>query len=78
MSQMVSVFGEDAKTFKEVLYKSWHHDEFTTLKGAPDIISPLEFGSPEVSSPFGNIHFAGTETTPYHNGHMNGEWTIVK
>jgi monoamine oxidase len=72
MKQLVNIFGKQAENPTQILFKSWMHDEFTSVGGDNHNITP--FGSAQVRARHFNnrIIFSGTETAPNENGHMQG------
>jgi monoamine oxidase len=71
MRQLVQLFGPLAASPKHIIHKAWSLDPFTVpLTCSAGDTTPL--GHPEARRTHHNIVFAGTESCPYENGHMNG------
>ncbi|GME50244.1 hypothetical protein W97_06193 [Neofusicoccum parvum] len=69
----VRYFGPKAANVKEWVIQRWDLEEFS--RGGPVAIAPpgvLSQYGPALREPFGNIHFAGTESSPYWTGYMDG------
>ncbi len=70
---LATMFGNQALHPKEYLEFSWVTQEWT--RGCPvSVLGPgtlYEFGS-AIRQPVGRIHWAGTETSGYWNGYMDG------
>ncbi|MEA2399365.1 MAG: monoamine oxidase, partial [Thermoleophilaceae bacterium] len=73
LTELGQLFGSEALSPKEYLEFSWVTEEWT--RGCPvSILGPgtlLEFGE-AIRKPVGRIHWAGTETSTYWNGYMDG------
>lgn len=74
ISDYVRYFGEKAKNgLKEVILQRWDLEEFS--KGGPVAVTPpkvLAKDGPALRAPAGGIHFAGTETSLFWIGYMDG------
>ncbi|KAF7594650.1 hypothetical protein BBP40_008740 [Aspergillus hancockii] len=70
---LVKLFGPQAANVSQILLQQWDLEEFS--RGGPVAYCPpgvlTQYG-PYLRSPAGNIHFAGTETSPYWTGYMDG------
>jgi monoamine oxidase len=73
LDNFATYFGEQARTPRGYLQKIWANETFTG--GCPVAFAPVgvltEHGE-AVRQPVGRIHFAGTETSTYWNGYMDG------
>lgn len=68
-----AMFGEQALHPVEYVEHDWTHEQWTT-GGPTAIYSPgtmVAFGS-AIRKPFGRVHWAGTETSTYWTGYMDG------
>ncbi|KAI4919162.1 hypothetical protein J4E85_009419 [Alternaria conjuncta] len=73
LSDYVRYFGEEAKTNTEFVLQRWDLEEWS--RGGPVAVAP-----PNVLTKYGQaltmraegLHFAGTETSPYWTGYMDG------
>jgi len=77
LPQLVLLFGEEAANPVAIYFKSWKDDPCTNGKGSEETgrsHSTVGFGHPLLHQQAGGgcLIFAGTETTPGENGHMNG------
>ncbi len=70
---LATLFGEQALHPIEYTEQDWTRERWT--KGGPTAIhapgSLVEFG-PAIRQPFGRVHWAGTETSTYWSGYMDG------
>lgn len=70
---LVKLFGPLASNVTEVLLQRWDMEEFS--RGGPVAYAPpgvlTQYGA-YLRSPVSNIHFAGTETSSYWTGYMDG------
>ncbi|WP_243058991.1 FAD-dependent oxidoreductase [Nocardioides sp. SR21] len=68
-----AMFGEQALHPIDYVEHDWTHERWTT--GGPTAIyapgTMVEFGS-AIRKPFGRVHWAGTETSTYWTGYMDG------
>lgn len=74
MTQLVRIFGPQAKAPAHIVFKAWNTDPFTVIN-APASCPVLEitpFGHPGAMKTHHNIVFSGTESCLHENGHMNG------
>jgi monoamine oxidase len=66
-------FGDQANSPKEFILQNWANE--TWSRGGPVALlsrgALLDFG-PALRAPQGKIHWAGTETSTYWNGYMDG------
>jgi len=73
IDQYAHFFGEEARTPREVLDFNWTTEAWSA--GCPvAVLGPrtlVDFG-PALREPVGRIHWAGTETSTYWNGYMDG------
>jgi monoamine oxidase len=73
LQSFANYFGDKAKTPRDFVLMNWSSEEWT--RGCPvSLLSPgtlLDFG-PALREPVGRIHWAGTETSTYWNGYMDG------
>jgi len=73
IQSFVNYFGPQAKNPKDFFLMNWSTEEWT--RGCPvSTLSPgvlYDFGS-ALREPVGRIHWAGTETSTYWNGYMDG------
>ena len=76
LPQLAALFGPRAAEPARVEVKSWRHDPMTGRPepGGAARGGALQFGHPLVREPHGGgrVVFAGTETAPGENGHLNG------
>jgi monoamine oxidase len=76
LPQLVALFGPRAAEPTRVEFKSWRHDPMTSAPGgrAGGRAAAVPFGHPLVREAHGGgrVVFAGTETAPGENGHLNG------
>jgi monoamine oxidase len=72
-SQYVQFFGAKARNTTEFVVQRWDLEEFS--KGGPVAVAPpnvlVRYGE-ALRKKFGGIHFAGTETSVYWTGYMDG------
>ena len=75
VNQMVSIYGEEARAYTKVVFKSWINDDHTNI-GSDDGIRRnlvVPFGTKMVREKHGErVIFAGTESVPNEHGHMEG------
>jgi monoamine oxidase len=73
LSQYATFFGKQALTPTAFLETSWSAEEWTRgcPVGIPATGALLAYGS-RLREPVGRIHWAGTETSTYWNGYMDG------
>ncbi len=73
LSNFATYFGEEALHPRRYLEKDWSREAWT--RGCPTgLLAPgalLEYG-PFIRRPVGRIHWAGTETSTFWNGYMDG------
>ena len=73
LGEFASFFGEEARSPKDFFETRWTTEQWT--RGCPvGIAGPgtlLAYGD-QLRTPFGKIHWAGTETSTYWNGYMDG------
>jgi monoamine oxidase len=73
LDQFAHFFGEEARSPWEVVEFNWSTEVWN--RGCPvAVLGPgtlIDFGS-ELRKPVGRIHWAGTETSTYWNGYMDG------
>ncbi|SDL13003.1 flavin monoamine oxidase family protein [Streptomyces indicus] len=73
LADYATYFGEKAKTPTAFLLQRWDNERFT--RGGPVAYAPpgvLTAYGPELRRPVGGIHWAGTETSTYWMGYMDG------
>jgi monoamine oxidase len=69
----VRCFGSQAATPREYIEQDWSAERWT--RGGPvGLVAPggLLMHGPALRAPFGPVHWAGTETSTYWNGYMEG------
>ena len=70
----VNYFGPQAANVSMWIIQRWDLEEYS--RGGPVAYAPpgilTEYGALGLRTPFGKIHFAGTETAPYWTGYMDG------
>jgi monoamine oxidase len=73
LNQFVGFFGPKAKQAKGYFETSWCNEHWTRgcPVGIPSTGTLLAYG-PWLRRPIGRIHWAGTETSNYWNGYMDG------
>ena len=73
LDSFANYFGDQARNPREFLQKNWTNETWT--RGGPvPVVGPgtlLDYG-PSLRAPVGKIHWAGTETSTYWNGYMDG------
>jgi monoamine oxidase len=73
INELIKLYGKQAGNWKEFIEFSWVRETWT--RGCPvSVLGPgtlVDFG-PWIKRPFGRIHWAGTETSGYWNGYMDG------
>lgn len=73
IGNFVSCFGEKARDVREWYVADWGREEWT--RGCPTAIAPpgliTAYGK-ALAAPVGRIHWAGTETSGYWTGYMDG------
>lgn len=73
LSDFVKYFGKEAASPTEFVLQRWDNEEFS--RGAPVAYAPpgvLTRYGPALRKPAGGIHWAGTETSDYWVGYMDG------
>ncbi|NGO77614.1 FAD-dependent oxidoreductase [Streptomyces sp. YC504] len=73
LKDYATYFGDKAKTPTAFLLQRWDNERFT--RGGPVAYAPpgvLTAYGPELRRPVGGIHWAGTETSTYWMGYMDG------
>jgi monoamine oxidase len=73
LANYVDFFGPQAANAVKYIESSWKREKFT--RGCPvGILGPgtLTAHGPAIRRPIGRIHWAGTETSTYWNGYMDG------
>ncbi|KAB8235677.1 flavin monoamine oxidase family protein [Aspergillus alliaceus] len=63
IDDLVKLFGPQAASASQVLLQQWDMEEFSRVL--------TQYGC-YLRNPAGNIHFAGTKTSPYWTGYMDG------
>jgi monoamine oxidase len=73
LSQLANYFGSQAFSARRFLETNWSGEQWTRgcPVGIPGLGTLLEYGS-RLRDPVGRIHWAGTETSNYWNGYMDG------
>jgi monoamine oxidase len=73
LDEFATLFGATAKTPKAYFETSWSGEQWTRgcPVGIPSQGTLLAYG-PQIREPVGRIHWAGTETSTYWNGYMDG------
>ncbi|MDG4860743.1 FAD-dependent oxidoreductase [Streptomyces sp. T-3] len=73
LANYAAFFGDKAKSPTAFLLQRWDNEGYT--RGGPVAYAPpgvlTQYG-PELRRPVGGIHWAGTETSTYWNGYMDG------
>ncbi len=73
IEQFVTLFGEQARRPRDYVEADWAKESWTrgcpTGWTAPGVL--LDYG-PAIRAPVGRVHWAGTETSTYWNGYMDG------
>jgi monoamine oxidase len=73
LDELAKLFGPEARKPKQYLEFSWVTEKWT--RGCPvSVLGPgtlVDFG-PSIRRPVGRIHWAGTETSTFWNGYMDG------
>jgi monoamine oxidase len=73
LQNFANYFGDEAKTPRDYLEFDWSAEEWN--RGCPvALLGPgalVDFGT-ALREPVGRIHWAGTETSTYWNGYMDG------
>ena len=73
LEDFVTVVGDQARTPTDFIESQWHEDPWT--RGCPvGHLAPgvLHKHGAHLRTPFGPVHFAGTETSDYWTGYMDG------
>ncbi len=73
LDNFATYFGEQARTPRKYLQKIWANEAYTG--GCPVAFAPvgvLTEDGDAIREPAGRVHFAGTETSNYWNGYMDG------
>jgi monoamine oxidase len=73
LNQFVTFFGSQAANAVDFFETSWSGEQWTRgcPVGIPSQGTLLAYG-PQIRQPVGRIHWAGTETSTYWNGYMDG------
>jgi monoamine oxidase len=73
LNQLANYFGSQAFNARRFLETNWSGEQWTRgcPVGIPGLGTLLEYGS-RLRDPVGRIHWAGTETSNYWNGYMDG------
>ncbi|HEY1509656.1 MAG TPA: flavin monoamine oxidase family protein [Solirubrobacteraceae bacterium] len=73
LKQFVTFFGSQASNAVDFFETSWSDEQWTRgcPVGIPSTGALLAYG-PQIRQPVGRIHWAGTETSTYWNGYMDG------
>ncbi len=73
LSQFAAFFGSQASNPIDYFETSWSDEQWTRgcPVGIPSLGTLYAYG-PWIRAPFGSIHWAGTETSTYWNGYMDG------
>jgi monoamine oxidase len=73
LNQYATFFGAQAKNPRDYVETSWSAEQWTRgcPVGIPSTGTLLAYG-PRIREPVGRIHWAGTETSTYWNGYMEG------
>lgn len=73
-AQLVRLFGPSAERPRDVLVQDWSAEAYTAGPvGASRTAGSATFGHPAFHEPLaGRIHWAATETSAHHPGHMEG------
>jgi monoamine oxidase len=73
LKQFVTFFGSQASNAVDFFETSWSDEQWTRgcPVGIPSTGALLAYGS-QIRQPVGRIHWAGTETSTYWNGYMDG------
>jgi monoamine oxidase len=73
LDQFARFFGSPARQARDYLETSWSGEQWTRgcPVGIPSMGTLLAYGS-RLRAPVGLIHWAGTETSDYWNGYMDG------
>ena len=73
LQDFTNYFGSQASTPQSFVLQRWDNEEFS--RGGPVAVMPprvlSKFG-PALRAPVGGIHFAGTESSDYWVGYMDG------
>jgi monoamine oxidase len=73
LQSFANYFGDRAKQPRDFVLMNWSSEQWT--RGCPvSLLSPgtlFDFGT-ALREPVGRIHWAGTETSTYWNGYMDG------
>jgi len=73
LAQFATFFGAQANNARDFFDTSWSAEQWT--RGCPvGILAPgvLSAYGPQIRAPIGRLHWAGTETSDYWNGYMDG------
>ena len=73
LNEFVTLFGSDAANARDYFETSWSEEQWS--RGCPVAIpgpGTLTAYGEALRRPFGRIHWAGTETSNYWNGYMDG------
>lgn len=73
LSQFAAFFGSQASNPIDYFETSWSDEQWTRgcPVGIPSLGTLYAYG-PWIREPFGRVHWAGTETSTYWNGYMDG------
>jgi monoamine oxidase len=73
LNQYASFFGAQARAARAFFETEWSSEQWTAgcPVGIPGLGTLLSYG-PWIRKPIGRIHWAGTETSTYWNGYMDG------
>jgi monoamine oxidase len=73
LAEFAAYFGDEALAATDFFYTQWPEERWS--RGGPVAIYPpgllTSYGS-AIREPVGRIHWAGTETSTYWNGYMDG------
>lgn len=74
VDQLVRLFGPNAASPLDILYKDWSEDTFTATSADEDTPSSHTiYQSPELPDTWSDrLHFIGTEAAPQHGGYLEG------
>ena len=74
IDQLVRVFGEEARDYKEYRDTAWKHEQFTMPPGVPRLGRHSNVGNRVYQEPYlgGRLYIGGTETSSHAGGFMEG------